>query len=197
MLSKRQKAILVGTLLGDGHLEQNGKNVRLRVGHGLPQREYIAWKYRELKDLVRGNIRTAKIFHSKRNKYYKHLQFSTLTCSDFTEWRNIFYCQGKKIVPKNISDLLNTPLSLAVWHMDDGYKRNDCNALRLNTDTFSINDQKLLINCLKNNFGIKSKLHKKDRTYNIYIGSKFAKIFCDLVKPHIIDSLLYKVSLTP
>ncbi len=197
MLSERQQEILIGTLLGDGHLEQNGKNVRLRVGHGLPQREYVAWKHQELKDLVRGNIRTARIFNSKRNKYYEHLQFSTLTCSDFTEWRDVFYPHGKKIVPENISDLLITPLSLAVWHMDDGYKRNDCNALRLNTDAFSVSDQNLLIGCLKNNFGIESKLHKKDKTFNIYIGGKSAKIFCDLVKPYIIDSLLYKVSLTP
>jgi hypothetical protein len=52
LLSQRQQDILIGTMLGDGHLEQNGKNVRLRIDHGMSQTRYINWKYREFKTLA-------------------------------------------------------------------------------------------------------------------------------------------------
>ena len=90
-----------------------------------------------------------------------------------------------------------SPLSLAIWFMDDGYKRNDCNAFRLNTDLFTYDEQKLLVSCLKENFGIGSTIHKKGKTFNIYIPERSSRKFCEIVKPHILDSLLYKVSLTP
>ena len=44
-LTKRQKDILIGMLLGDGCLEKNGRNVRLRIEHGLSQKDYLDWKY--------------------------------------------------------------------------------------------------------------------------------------------------------
>ena len=81
--------------------------------------------------------------------------------------------------------------------MDDGYKRNDCNAIRINTDLFQLNEQKLLVDCLKSNFWIDSVIHKKGKTYNIYVPVKSSKRFCEIIKPYILDSLLYKVSLTP
>jgi len=82
--------------------------------------------------------------------------------------------------------------------MDDGYKRNDCNALRISTDIFPFDEQSLLVECLEKNFGIYSAIHKKGiNAHNIYIPEKSAKRFCEIIKPHIINSLLYKVSLTP
>lgn len=55
-----------------------------------------------------------------------------------------FYPERKKIIPHNIQSFLHDPLSLAVWFMDDGYKRSDCNALRLGTDSFTKDEQYLL-----------------------------------------------------
>jgi hypothetical protein len=50
-LTKKQKSILVGKILGDGHLEtQNkGKTYRLKVEHSIEQKEYVDWLYYELK----------------------------------------------------------------------------------------------------------------------------------------------------
>ena len=59
--------------------------------------------------------------------------------------------------------------------MDDGYKRNDCNALRLNTDSFQLQEQRLLQKCLKKNFKIESNLHRKGRFWTIYIRIRKSK----------------------
>lgn len=54
MLNARQQAIVIGTLLGDGCLERNGTHVRLKVDHGATQKEYVEWKFQELKSVATG-----------------------------------------------------------------------------------------------------------------------------------------------
>ena len=197
LLSQRQKDILIGTILGDGHLEKNGKGVRLKVDHGMMQSGYLNWKYVEFKNLAPSKPRTIRSFHKKEQKFYERLHFATFSNGVFAEWRNLFYEQRVKIIPPNIDKILVSPLSLAVWFMDDGYKRNDCNALRLNTDLFTYEEQELLQKCLYANFGIISTIHRKGKTYNLYIPERASKKFCELIRPYCLDSLLYKVSLTP
>ena len=69
MLSQRQKEILVGTMLGDGHLEQNGRGVRLRVDHGMAQQDYVLWKYQEFQKFATNRPRVIKSFHKKSRKF--------------------------------------------------------------------------------------------------------------------------------
>lgn len=196
-LSHKQKEILVGSLLGDAHLEQNGNNVRLRVEHTANQEHYLMWKYLEFVNFVSSKPRMIERFDKRTKKTYKGWHFSTYSLDVFNVYHRIFYRNKKRIVPENIDKLLNSPLSLAVWFMDDGSKRTDCNALRLSTDSFQFQEQKMLQRCLKNNFGIESKLHKKGKFWNIYIPNREAKNFCAIVKPYIVPVMEYKISLTP
>ena len=81
--------------------------------------------------------------------------------------------------------------------MDDGYKRNDCNAFRISTDSFTYHENKLLVKALKQNFGLDCTIHKKGKYWNIYIPRKSAYEFKDLVSPYIVPTLCYKIALTP
>jgi len=196
-LSYRQKEILIGFLLGDGHLEKNGDNVRLRIEHKENQENYLKWKQLEFKNLSCGKSRLVCKIDKRNNKMYKSWHFSTYSLEIFNSYQQKFYKNRIKIIPKNIIELMFSPLSLAIWFMDDGHKRTDCNALRLSTDSFRLYEQKLLLKCLKINFGINSRLHKKKDTWNIYIPSAEARKFCKIVKPYIIPEMNYKISLTP
>ena len=196
ILTKRQTAIIIGSLLGDGCLEKRENGVRLRLDHGFKQKDYLFWKHQELKNIA-GKILRVNYYHKGHNKFYENYRFSTLTSKLLSIFWKKFYRNGNKIVPKNICKLLTEPIALAIWHMDDGYKRNDCNALRLNTDSFSRSEQDFLRNALEKNFGIKTKVHKKGGYWNIYIPEKESKKFVDLVKPYIHNTLNYKIALTP
>ena len=66
LLSSRQKEILIGTILGDGHLERNGNGVRLRVDHGMHQAEYLKWKYEEFKNLATNRPRLIRAYHKRK-----------------------------------------------------------------------------------------------------------------------------------
>jgi hypothetical protein len=185
-------------LLGDSCLEKNGRNVRLRVEHGLDQKDYLNWKFKEFQNLATDRPRLVKgTIHLRAGKRYRRWHFSTFSLPELNTYWYKFYSRKRKRIPRNILELLKSPLSLAVWFMDDGYKRNDCNALRINTDSFIRKEQKLLQQCLRTNFGIDAKIHRKGKFWNIYIPEPEVRDFCKLVKPYVLPKMRYKISLTP
>ena len=124
-ITSRQDAIILGTLLGDGCLERNGTWTRLRLEHGSSQKSYLEWKNEELKSLITGSVMKMHYYHKINKRFYDSVRAYTFSDKMFDYYRNIFYFNKKKVIPKNIESLLVNPLSLAVWFMDDGYKRND------------------------------------------------------------------------
>ena len=155
------------------------------------------WKFKELKSVITGKLMQVHAFHLKSKNHYDSLRIYTFSDHSLNDFWELFYRDNKKIVPQSISKLLTDPLSLAVWFMDDGYKRNDCNAFRINTDSFKKSEQNVLCQVLKDNFGIGSSVHKKGKYWNIYIPQSSSKKFVEIVKPDIIPSMKYKIALAP
>ncbi len=196
-MTQKQDQIIIGSILGDGCLEKNGTNHRLRFFHSPKQIEYLFWKYNSLIDLTISRPKTSfTALQKKTKKRYLTCHFSTLTLKELNCYRELFYQNKKKIVPLKIKKLL-TPLALAVWYMDDGYKRNDCSALRINSDSFTLNEQQILKNALEENFNIEVHIHKKGKYFNLYIPSKYSQKFSKIVCPYIVPSMRYKLALTP
>jgi hypothetical protein len=51
-LSGEEKSVIIGSLLGDGYLERNGKYFRLQITHSIKQKDYLMWKMDKLKSLT-------------------------------------------------------------------------------------------------------------------------------------------------
>ncbi len=194
-LSKLQKEVLVGTLLGDGCLEtqNNGKTYRLKVEHSLQQKDYVDWKHKVFKNwvLTEPKIREHSAFGLDRNSY----RFSTVSSGSFRFYAQQFYQNGKKIIPKLISKLL-TPLALAVWFMDDGStKSNQHKALVIHSQSFSKFDLQRVIKVLEDKFQIKSVLRKRQdgSSYVIYLLSETIDKFISLVGEYVLSSMRYKL----
>jgi hypothetical protein len=197
MVSSREKEIIIGTILGDGHIAMQKNNARLEIGHSFKQKEYVDWKYKELSSFPSKEPHIVTINDPRYNKTYKQYRFKTRANGLFTELHGLFYQERKKIIPKDISSLLNSSLSLAVWFMDDGGRRNDCYGLFLNTLSFTKEEHIILQECLLKNFSLESRLHWISDGYRLYIPSSSAKHFCELVYPYIIPSMQYKLSFNP
>jgi len=192
-LTKKQKSILVGKLLGDGHLEtQNkGKTYRLKVEHSIEQKEYIDWLYYELKNLANQKPQIKKRFNRKPSYW-----FTTYSLGIFRFYGQQFYVNGKKIIPKIIKKLLD-PLVLAVWFMDDGsFKSNKHHTYILHTTGFNKKDLLIIKSIFQEKFGINVRLHKQYDKWRIYICSDSAQKFKDLISPYIIPILKYKLGNT-
>jgi len=197
IISTREKEITIGTILGDSHIAMLKTDARLEMMHCDKQKKYIFWKHYELSSFVSAKPHRLEILDKRSGKTSIEWKFSTKISPIFTVLKRQFYQKNKKVIPKNISKLLYSPLSLAVWFMDDGGRRNDCYGLFLNTLSFSKKEHRLLQECLHKNFSLESKLHWISDGYRIYIPSASAKRFCEIVYPYIIPSMRYKLSYNP
>src|SRR3989344_4728894 len=130
----------------------------------------------------------------------EHKDYVFWLYNELDKLRDLFYPEGKKIIPKDINKILTSPISLAVWFMDDGtldYRPKDHCAFHLCTNCFTKEDTSKLIDVLKNNFGIVSSLHytlcRGKRHCRIYIGAQGRDRFIELITPYILACFKYKL----
>ena len=161
MLSNLERNVIIGTTLGDGFLERNGKNCRLRIQHSITQKPFVCFKHQILKAHSL-SIKSFAQYDKRTGKTYQKVAFDTKTLSCFNEFKEQFYVNKEKRVPKNIINLLCDPLALAVWYLDDGALRVDSKAFRLHTNSFPLCDVLVLKEVLLKNFNILSNLHRQE-----------------------------------
>lgn len=180
-LTERQKAIIVGCLLGDGTMRCK-TNALLEINHSIRQQEYVEWKYSELKKII--STKPQKRFGNAGRIAYR---FTTKSLPELTEIYRKFYQDGKKIIPDN---LFIHPISLAVWFMDDGCK--SYRAVYLNTQKFNVAEQSKLAGLLKDQFDIKTTLNKDKKYYRLRIAVSSVKKFLEIIKPYLLPMFCYK-----
>jgi hypothetical protein len=157
-LSDTERAILMGSLLGDGTLQKRGLNsFRHRVSHSISQKSYVEWKYEKLNRLCQTTQPPKEVTNTKG---YVSVEFYTSSGEYLKELFELFYKKSsfsaskkaetksdkflKTITPELIENLPLDPILLAVWFMDDGSARNDCYAGNLATQCFSLEEHHLL-----------------------------------------------------
>jgi hypothetical protein len=183
--------IIVGTLLGDGCLERNGRYTRLIIDHSMKQAKYVEWLSNELRTLPHSLIKKKRL-DSRTMKTYEHYILRTHTSCELEKYFDMFYPQKVKRIPEHLRTIIN-PQILAIWIMDDGYKRNDCNAMRLNTQSYTYDDHEVIRESLKS-FDIDSHIQKHKAGFVLYIPSHSMNTLRNLVRPYIIESMEYKIA---
>jgi len=192
-LSREQKSILFGTILGDGYLQSTGKkNARLRLEHGGKQKEYLLWKVRRLENLFQGKAKYLERLHPTTKRKYSYWRHQSQSTSYLGKLRKIFYPDGKKKIPRDLEKYL-TPLMLAVWYMDDGYYylRDRCSYLYLGN--VSQKEAETGVRALLKKFDIMTQVKQKKKGYAIYFSPKETRKLKDLIKDHILSQFNYKL----
>ena len=116
-------------------------------------------------------------------------RFFTRLLPELTKFYDIFYKGKEKIVPKGI---ILTPITLAIWYMDDGNK--SYKACYFNTQKFSSESQENLMESLRL-IGIDSRLNRDKKYFRIRITTVSTKKLFGMIKKFIIPSMLYKISI--
>jgi hypothetical protein len=187
-MTPRQKQLLEGMLLGDGHLErQSGaRSARLKI----EQSAYVDWKFNEWRDWVR----TPPVDRVKRNRLGTssvNRGFTTLAHQELEEFRVRFYVDRRKVVP---SDLELTPLSMAVWFMDDGSRKSSqCRGLYLNTQSFTPGEVELLQVLMRRDVGAETSVRKQADGLQIYVPSSSVGNMTAFIGREVIPSMRYKL----
>jgi len=191
-LSREQKSILFGIILGDGYLQKTGKkNARLRLEHGGRQKEYLFWKVRKLGKLFQGNPKYLERIHPISKKKYSYWRHQSQSTPYLGKIRKVFYPDGKKKIPENLEKYIS-PLMLAVWFMDDGYyySRDRCSYLYLGN--VKIDEAKNVSRVFLEKFNISTRVLRKKKGYAIYFSPGETKKLKSLIKGYTLLQFNYK-----
>ncbi len=173
---------IIGTLLGDGYLDKTTRGYSLRINHGIFQKEYVDFKYLLISSFVNSKPKRSG------NAYY----FRTVSHPFLSELRNAFYLEEKKIIPKELLEHDFDPFAFAIWIMDDGAA--DKRQLRINSQSFSLEENLWLIKFLQAKFGIVATINVDRGKYRLRIADSSMNLLKELIFPYIIPSMLYKLS---
>ncbi len=190
-LSKRQRELLVGLLLGDGHLETRdaGRTYRLKVEHGAAQREYLEWLAREFQEWILSGR------YEKRRGEKVVYGFTTVNHPAFRFYGAQFYRDGRKRIPPLIKRLL-TPLALAIWFLDDGSaKSSKHRSLVIHSLGYTHKELVLAQDAIER-LGVSSALHKQRKgSFRLYFPRESAQHIANFARPILKDvpTLAYKV----
>ena len=188
-LTQLQRSVIIGTLLGDGHLRTfpGRRNALLEINHSFHQKEYVDWKYSTL-----ANVSASPPKMRNSNKGRVAYRFHSKQLFELTEFYELFYGNGKKAIPDGVA---LDPIMLAVWYMDDGSKCGKDNYY-FNTQQYSLSDQERLKAMLQG-VGLESRLNKDKTYWRLRLLSASIPRFKEIVLPHIIPSMLYKLGYNP
>lgn len=183
-ISEQQSQVLVGTMLGDGHMRKSGRSSVISLGQGFAQEEWLRTKMRAL-----GNF----AFNKPRiNRLRNTLQAESKNSPALNSWVDQWYVGGKKVIPVGMVMDNLTPLMLATWYMDDGsimFKGRTSPAARLHALAITTDEREMLCNLLRG-LGIDCTIHANG---DIYITTKGARVFFGLIAPYIVPCLRYKL----
>lgn len=183
----RQHEILIGSLLADAScILQKGKTrttAIIRWGHCPSQYAYAEWFLRELDLLSEGH----KCYDKKGNVFYY-----TVSSPDFVKYRTLFYPRDKfcrKVVRKELISQL-TPLSLAVWFMDDGHYEYQSRCANISVASRSNASRRNLL-CFFKCLNLFPKIQGKNKRFQF--NRRETDKLLELIKPFIPPCMNYKL----
>lgn len=205
-LSKIQRSILTGHLLGDGSLQivrlkDETLNVKFKFDQKSSSKEYVYFVYTVFKDIVG----TPPQLYKNRNGG-ESVWFKTYAIPAFRYYHDQWYTidamgQRHKTIPKLIHRHLD-PDALAIWFMDDGSRSSPKRNQRFYTfSTAGFYHWELirLQKALGNRYRLKASVWKdtKKRTkrtyYNIGILSESVDNLSDLIRAGVLPIFEYKL----
>lgn len=197
-MNRNKKALLIGLILGDGHLNPRS-GVSLEIMHSDKQKFYLEYKNKLISEIL--NCKLCNLYHRKSTNCYKlakgHRYFKILY-----KW---IYKNGVKRFSKKLLSYL-TPESIALWWMDDGTHAVECchtpgviSAHKFCLYTFTNKeDTQNIIDFFADTYNIhfypiKKRLKNGDEAFYIQCRTREGRKLSNLLRPYIIPGMEYKI----
>ena len=205
-LSNRAKEIILGSVLGDGSLKIHKpyRNARFSFRHSAVQKSYFDWKKNQLKEISSENCVWLQKADEKSFSNQHKFRYQSLAIESLTELFDLTHKRGRLKIRRKWLNML-TPLSLAVWWMDDGSIISNGRKGVICTDGFDKEAVEILVKYLQKVWGVKFHLApvkkprggKKEIYFRLWLRStEELKKFLRIILPHIqVEQMLYKVIL--
>lgn len=199
-LSKKQKSLLIGLLIGDGTISSN---FVFKLSHSVEQREYLEWKIKLLDKFQIKNNGIKEYISTCGYNIGKGVLYSQMSViPTIKALRRTIYIPKKTITRKLLNWL--TPLEIAIWYMDDGHinvntskqRSSIQHTIKIATCVDEITVE-VIIQYFLDIWNIKfRKFPEGKNTFSIASSSEedYSK-FVNLIKPFVeqVPSMLYKI----
>lgn len=189
-----KRSIIIGIILSDAALQRVNESgdARLQFKQKYSQLEYLYSVFFQLCHYCSKGPSLNKVLLHKQTFYA--LSFTTRSLPCITELYDLFYPEGKKIIPCNIYSLLSWE-ALAHWvYLNSNIKflyfnstrRTKSHGLYIDVNNFSIKDIVRLISVLIYKFNLTCSLQvlKREKIF-IYINNKSIPLLLSGISPYI------------
>lgn len=200
-MNRKNRAILVGTLLGDSSIHKTSYNSVFQFTHQIKQKDYAFYKASLILSMFGGAKREPKYYKSTTAfgevEYYKF----SLTHKYFNYLHRIAYSnEGKKYFSRKLLNYLS-PLGLALWYMDDGGVSRGANVdkfgvprehipVEMRISTYcSLEEIETIITYFQEVWDVTAKKRHAKKTNSYYLAFntneslKFEQIISDFILP--------------
>lgn len=188
ILTKEQKEIIYGSMLGDMSIYKTAKLYRFAIGQGGNHEEYFDHLTSIFNNVI-GKISKCKRFDKRTKKFYNKFTVRFLASIEYKKFYDLMIIGERKTITRNWANLL-TARSIAYWFMDDGSR--DC---IFATNCFSKSEIEILKDTIKDKFNIDSEIKKicNKEQWVLHIKFQDQRKFNNLIRPYIIPSMEYKL----
>jgi len=192
-LTDRQKSILVGTILGDAHLNQarTRRYAYLYLNHGWKQETYLRWKVNQLQPLFKQPPSYTKRLSVRGNS----VNAISRSFPMLTDLHQLFYRPKKQISAEILEQV--DDIALAVWFADDGtchiHPWRARSTLGLLLGGVTQEEIQLVEDWIWDRWRIAVKQHKKTECTTLYFGVTQAEQLAELISPHLPICMSYKL----
>lgn len=194
-LSNRTREIILGSILGDGSLKIHKpyRNARFSFRHSVGQEPYFNWKKSQLKEISSQKCCWLQRADLKSYSRQPKLRYQSLASESLSEFYNLTHRRGKLIIRRKWLNML-TPLSLAIWWMDDGSIISNGRKGVICTEGFDKEAVKTLAKYLQKVWNVKVHISaikkpqdgKKENYFRLWLRStEELKKFLRIILPHI------------
>lgn len=200
-LSDRCKAIILGSVLGDGSLKLHKpyRNARFSFRHSKNYQEYFFWKVGELKEISASK----DVWEQSGPDGWggDKLRYQSAALESLTELYHLTHPHGRfRIRRKWLNQL--TPLSLCVWWLDDGSLLNGRQGV-LCTDEVPHEQLHLIVRYFRKVWDVHWRIGRVSQTgpraqqHRLWLRSREELTkFLRIILPHVpVPSMLKKVML--
>jgi LAGLIDADG DNA endonuclease family len=150
---------VIGIMLGDGGIYRTSKtsNSRFEMSLGTRYKEFAESLGILFKEYMTTPVKIVEV--KGKNKVYINYRLKTISLPIFYKYHDMFYIfnnetnKYKKIIPKNISELLD-PVVLAYLIMKDGNYDKSRNRVRIYTNSYTKEEVQNLANAINTNLNI-------------------------------------------
>lgn len=188
-LNTIQEDLIVGSILGDGHITNEKYIPIFIVSHANDEKDYLYWKYEILKDICNMSPSlvksTEKPFGDKKYISQDAFRFNTRALDELIKFRDM-----------PIIEVLTrmNEFSFSVWMLDDAHRSP--NYWELCVAPYNENEVNKILEVLRTSFNLECKLHSTDNRYIRFTAKASRDIDAIILKniPNELDVIKKKIT---